>query len=196
MLYTCDRCESPATVHMTELNQGEKVERHFCEECARALAVPQPSKELAKLLKSFEPIQNLARRKASHTNLACPECGMTYAEFRQHGRFGCPHDYKAFGDEVSRLLKRIHGSTEYSGPAPDGRQIEGGRAVDELTRIRARLEQAVADEDYEQAARLRDEMRRMPRGEPGPRRTEGRSGSEGRPGGDARPGGDQDSVES
>ncbi|MCB9898105.1 MAG: UvrB/UvrC motif-containing protein [Planctomycetes bacterium] len=184
-MYSCDRCDSPATVHMTDIKQGEKTERHFCEECARAMQVPQPSKELAKLLKSFEPIHSMARRKLAQTNLACPECGMTYAEFRQQGRFGCPHDYKAFGDEVVKLLQRIHGSTEYSGPAPDGRTIEGGKLVDEVTLIRARLEQAVAEEDYEQAARLRDEIRQQLR-------------ARGRPSGDrptGGPAGDQGSVE-
>jgi len=161
MLHACDQCDSPATVHMTELKGGQKVERHFCEECARALHVPQPAKELAKLLKSFQPGVGDPGRRGGEATRTCPDCGMTYAEFRQHGRFGCPRDYEVFGEEVERLLKRIHGATRFSGLTPDGDEVKDGAVVDELSRIRARLDEAVAAENYEEAAPLRDQSRRL-----------------------------------
>lgn len=164
MLYSCDRCDSPATVHMTELKGGKKVERHFCEECARALHVPQPAKELAKLLKSFEPGSSDPRARRGDASRTCPDCGMTYAEFRQSGRFGCPRDYEIFGEDVERLLKRIHGATRYSGLTPDGDEVREGAVIDEVSRIRARLDEAIADENYEEAARLRDQIRRLSNG--------------------------------
>ena len=161
MGHHCDRCDSPASVHMTEITSGKTTERHLCEECARVLHVPQPSKELQKLLKSFEPIHSLAQRATAEPGKTCPDCGMTFAEFRQHGRFGCEKDYEVFGKDVIRLLERIHGASVYSGPMPGGGHVEQGVELDELTRVRARLQTAIDSEDYEEAAKLRDEIRRM-----------------------------------
>lgn len=161
MEHTCDRCESPATVHVTHIKAGAKSERHLCEECARALHVPQAAKELQKLLKSFEPHVAMARPPAVDAGRTCPDCGMTYNEFRQLGRFGCPRDYEIFEQNVVRLLKRIHGAALYSGPTPQGGEVENGQLVDEIVRARARLAAAVEQEDYEEAARLRDEIQRL-----------------------------------
>jgi len=160
-MFHCDRCEKPATVHLTEIKAGGKTERHLCEDCARSLHAPQPSQELQKLLKSFEPVQSLASTGAAELARACPECGMTYAEFRQLGRFGCAKDYEVFGEEVERLLKRIHGSTRYSGKSPKGGTVEGGQKLDTLARARKALADAIEAENYEEAARLRDEIRKL-----------------------------------
>jgi protein arginine kinase activator len=168
MLHRCDRCDNPASVHLTEIRGKEKSERHLCENCARALHVPQASKELQKLLKTFAPGQVPGGEPAAGTDRACPECGMTWAEFRQHGRFGCSSDYEVFAKEIDRLLKRIHGSTEYTGKSPGGTPVERGREMNELERVRQALAEAVEEENYEEAARLRDEMYRLSDvGEPG-----------------------------
>ena len=160
MFRTCDRCENPATVHLTEIKGGKKTERHLCENCARALHVPQASKELQKLLKTFQPSQSLSTTVKSAMR-ACPECGMTFNEFRQHGRFGCARDYEVFGEEVERLLKRIHGGNRYTGPAPDGTRVEGGEVMNQLALTRVALRAAIAAENYEEAARLRDVIRHL-----------------------------------
>ena len=160
MFHTCDRCESPATFHLTEIKDGDKSERHLCEECAKVLQVPQANKELQNLLKSFDPT-HLSQQQRGRSPRVCPDCGMTYAEFRQNGRFGCPKDYDVFGKEVVALLDRIHGSSLYTGKTPDGGWVEDGQLVDAMSDVRTRLDQAIQSEDYEEAARLRDEIRRM-----------------------------------
>ena len=158
----CDRCENPATVHLTDIKVGgEKTERHLCEKCAATLHVPSASKELAKLLKSFEPTTALATQGPAVAALTCPECGMTYAEFRQHGRFGCARDYEIFGEQIEKLLKRIHGSTRYAGKRPGGGAIKPPPTRDELLRVRSLLDDAIKAENYEEAARLRDQIRRL-----------------------------------
>lgn len=159
-MQTCDRCESPATVHLTEIKSGAKTESHLCEECARALHVPQPSKELQKLLKSFTP-PGAPEPSSAGVDAVCPDCGMTYSEFRKSGRFGCARDYEAFGEPLERLLKKIHRSTAYTGLSPKGDVIEDGEVVNAVTRARRELRAAVELEDYEEAARLRDEIRRL-----------------------------------
>ncbi len=166
MFRGCDRCDNPASVHLTEIKGGQKTEKHLCENCARALHVPQAAKELQKLLKSFEPSQQLTRRAATESGRLCPDCGMTWAELRQHGRFGCERDYEVFGQEIERLLRRIHGADRYSGKTPSGGQVDAGQALDVVTRIRRRLDEAIKDEKYEEAAQLRDELAKLRGGEP------------------------------
>lgn len=160
MVQSCDRCENPATVHLTEIRNGEKAESHLCEECARALHVPQPSKELQKLLESFTPGSEKSSAKLT-SSATCPDCGMSYAEFRQTGRFGCAKDYEIFGPELVKLLEKIHRSSTYTGKSPSGDRVEQGELIDAMSRARRRLESAIEAEDYEEAARLRDEIRRM-----------------------------------
>jgi len=164
MVQSCDRCESPATVHLTEIQNGEKTESHLCEECARALHVPQPSKELQKLLESFSPGAG-KRAGPRNPSATCPDCGMSYAEFRQTGRFGCAKDYEVFGAELVKLLEKIHRSSTYTGKSPSGDSVEAGELIDAMSRARRRLYDAIEAEDYEQAARLRDEIRRMQSGD-------------------------------
>lgn len=158
---TCNRCKSPATIHLTEIKGGEKTERHFCEECARVLHVPQPSKEIQKLLASFEPAHALSRRQSASLQKSCPECGMSYGEFRQQGRFGCAHDYDVFGEEVVALLERIHGSSRYAGKLPGGKGAVQGDRRSEILDAREKLSKAIETEDYELAAQLRDEISRL-----------------------------------
>jgi len=161
MFRSCDRCEKPATVHLTEIKAGAKTEKHLCEDCARSLHAPQASQELLKLMKSFEPAQSLSTTGAGELARTCPECGMTYAEFRQQGRFGCAKDYEIFGDDIEKLLKKIHGIARYTGKSPKGGTVEGGLRLDALARARKLLADAVESENYEEAARLRDEIRKL-----------------------------------
>ena len=157
----CDRCDSPATVHLTEIKGGQKLERHLCEKCAASLHVPSAGKELAKLLKSFEPALSLATQGTAQSTRSCPECGMSYAEFRQHGRFGCPRDYEIFGEQIEKLLKRIHGGARYAGKRPGGGAVHPPPTRDEILRVRVLLDEAVKSENYEEAARLRDQIRKL-----------------------------------
>ncbi len=160
MFHTCDRCDSQASFHLTEIRGGEKSERHLCEECAKVLQVPQANKELQNLLKSFDPTQ-VGQQGRSKTAKVCRDCGMTYAEFRQNGRFGCSKDYDVFGKEVIALLERIHGSSQYSGKTPDGGRVIEGELLDAASEFRDQLAEAVGREDYEAAARLRDTINRI-----------------------------------
>ena len=157
----CDRCDNQATVHLTEIKGGQKTERHLCEKCAAGLHVPSASKELAKLLKSFEPALALATQGPQVGTRACPECGMTYAEFRQHGRFGCARDYEIFGEQVEKLLRRIHGGARYAGKKPGGGAVLPPATRDDILRVRGLLDEAIKAENYEEAARLRDQIRRL-----------------------------------
>ncbi|RKY18270.1 MAG: hypothetical protein DRQ55_13795 [Planctomycetota bacterium] len=165
----CVRCDSPATIHLTKVVDGQATEVHYCEDCAPPLLVSHnPSKELGKLIKSFEPFAAGLMLRRGDPSLACPKCGLTFAEFKDGGRFGCAHDYEAFGSQVDALLNSIHKATRYTGKVPGGTlQVRNGVLIDALVQVRERLAEAVQREDYEQAAQLRDELRQLADDGPG-----------------------------
>ncbi|QDU61349.1 UvrB/uvrC motif protein [Planctomycetes bacterium Pan216] len=90
--------------------------------------------------------------------LQCPDCGIKYMEFRKEGRLGCPYDYVIFRDGIVPLLDRVHRATHHTGKRPR-RSCESVESPNAIRGLRYRLKQAIHTEDFEEAARLRDEIR-------------------------------------
>jgi protein arginine kinase activator len=161
----CDLCKNPATVHLTEISGGKKIERHLCENCAQQQeGVPaKPHTPINELLSKFV---------MQHTGLTetktedCPHCGMTWAEFRQNGLLGCEHDYARFEKELVPLLQRAHEATHHLGKVPARRGATGVpmKKTLDLAKLRKELAKAVEMEDYERAAKLRDSIRQAENG--------------------------------
>lgn len=157
----CQRCsKAKATVHLTESRDGRVKKLDLCERCARlnGLPVPEdtPSLPLDDVVQELivahvgELVGELARR-------VCPLCGLKFMEFRISGRLGCPNDYAAFDRGLTPLLRRSHeGVTRHVGKTP--KRAAGPEAARSL-KLRAQLRAAIALEDYEEAARLRDCLR-------------------------------------
>ena len=155
----CMFCDSPATVHLTDIVNKKKREAHLCENCARERNLlpdpPGPQIDLTALMNLLmTPFKSSAAERSPLPDPSCPACGLTYAAFKAEGRFGCAHDYDAFLQVLEPLLERVHRAVSH-----DGKQPLTARRAAELDAIRGRLKAAVANEDYEQAARLRDLIR-------------------------------------
>ncbi len=150
----CQRCKKEnATVHLTEIVHNEKHERHLCEACAREEGIAvKANVNLQEILSGMVQAHEEVGRAAQ---LTCPDCGITYAEFRNQGRLGCPHDYEVFAEPLHEVLERVHGATEHTGkwPARVGGDFSDQR---QLMQLRRRLQEAVDGEHYEEAARIRD----------------------------------------
>lgn len=159
----CDNCKNIATVHLTEIKNGKKLEKHLCEQCAaQQEGIPVKSHQpINELLTNFVLAQHGAAKEAA-TGHACEHCGIAFAEFKQGGLLGCEHDYTQFEKELTPLLQRAHeGATHHLGKVPVRR---GGSGVPmkrqaDLARLRKELQRAVEGEDYEKAARLRDQIK-------------------------------------
>lgn len=161
----CDNCNRPAVVHLTEIQGGKKIEKHLCEQCAaQSEAVPmQMHTPINELLSNFVMQHSGMAGKSTQ---ACEHCGITWAEFRQSGLLGCEHDYECFEQELTPLLERAHeGATHHIGKVPGRR---GGDAPVHnrvnIAKLRKELASAIEIEDYEQAARLRDQIREVDEG--------------------------------
>ena len=158
----CERCnQNPATVHMTDiLHGGEKQEVHICEGCAEQEGVAMmPQQNVNDLIGGLmDP--SVGREIRDLLEQKCPECGITYPEFRTRGRLGCAHDYEIFRKGLEPLLEKIHGNTHHEGKVPRtvGHDVEMEKS---LRKLRLDLDQAVKLEEYERAAEIRDQIRAL-----------------------------------
>ena len=153
----CQNCPKTATLHITEvLGESQYEELHLCEDCAhKYLYDPQPAKPAPKASEKEE-----ADEAGIIGGRQCEVCGLKFIDFRNSGRLGCPHDYTSFQTELAPLLEGIHGSTKHAGKAPR-RLPQTRQNQQELTKLRKQLHKAVVEEAYEEAARLRDQIRQL-----------------------------------
>ena len=89
------------------------------------------------------------------------QCGRSFQEFQTKGLLGCPHEYEEFRDLLAPLLERAHeGHTQHVGkvPATAGDAV---RKQTDMLRLRRELREALEQERYEAAAKLRDEIRAL-----------------------------------
>jgi len=158
----CQLCSNPATMHITRTINKQTLEMHLCEECAREQNLfPDPPQELnIPALLHLVLGQMPVPPKPATGDAVCPECGTPYAHFRAKGRLGCPHDYEVFRSLLEPLLEKVHDSSgRHSGKVPrrHRRRMHSARRAE----LEAKLKSAVAAEQYEEAARLRDSIRAL-----------------------------------
>jgi protein arginine kinase activator len=158
----CELCkQTQATVHLTEIVNEQMTELHLCEACANQKGAQVESHfGLADLLSGLADFSKTQEVEEAPVK-ACPSCGMTYDDFRKVGRLGCAECYTTFRRSLGSLLKRIHGSPIHIGKSPARllKPAKVGKA--ELLELKRKLERAVAEEAFEEAARLRDQIRRL-----------------------------------
>src|SRR3954467_3562807 len=148
----CQFCSKPATIHLTDIVNKTKREMHLCDACAREKnLIPEPPEEL-----NVPAVLQLVMNR----DAVCPECGTPYAHFKAQGRLGCPHDYVAFRALLEPLVEKIQdNAVRHVGKVPrrHQRRLRRARRVE----LEAQLRAAVAAEQYEQAARVRDALRAL-----------------------------------
>lgn len=165
----CDTChKNKATVHLTEIIDDQMTELHLCEECAgKKSAEMEQHFGLSDLLAGLADFGKQPKDNQSE-NLMCKNCNLTYADFKKVGRLGCSECYSAFRNNLEPLLKRIHGSTTHVGKAPQESKSEEKKIddkemqpVDNLTKLKTLLQEAIKSERFEEAAKLRDKIREL-----------------------------------
>lgn len=156
---TCQRCSDEAAVHLTETVDGRHRELHLCARCARAAGVILPKAPPALGLDAV--VANLIKAHVGElvgelAELACPECGLRFMEYRASGLLGCPADYQVFARGLLPLLGQTHTATRHVGKAPHRPTAGADRG---RLALRREFRTAIALEDYERAASLRDQLR-------------------------------------
>jgi len=155
----CDICgKNQATVHLTEIIDDKMTELHLCEQCAQEKGAQMEQHfGLADLLAGLADLGS-AVAAPEELKIKCPNCGMTYEDFKKIGRLGCGDCYHSFKKYLTPLLKRIHGSNQHLGKSP-ARKVKVAKIRNELQILKERLQKAISEEAFEEAAKIRDKIK-------------------------------------
>ncbi|PKM49782.1 MAG: hypothetical protein CVV02_14330 [Firmicutes bacterium HGW-Firmicutes-7] len=159
----CDKCnERAATVVITQIVGDKNIKLYLCEKC---------SSETEGLMRedhnSFEHflsgLINVKSTNFKNDLLKCEKCGMTIESFRKNSKVGCANCYSTFNNYFESLIKRIHSNTEHTGKRPS--KLDGEiKTIQRIDTLQNNLKKAIASEEYELAAQLRDEIRSLKQG--------------------------------
>ena len=162
----CQQCNNhPATTHIKRMAGGMVEEFHLCAACAKAsgLLGSGGGFNLADLFGGLLG-NSVSQQPAAVQSPRCTACGLSLQEIAQTGRMGCAACYDTFAVQIAPTLQRVHSSVQHTGKTPeDGNPALRERRAREstLTQLREQIAQAVQEENYEQAATLRDEIRAL-----------------------------------
>ena len=187
----CERCKvREANIHYTEVVNGVATEHHLCSECAREMdfggyagiaGIFDSELPIGKLLSQLLGLSGVAEANLPEEveNLVCPTCQTSYGDFVKNSQFGCPDCYHMFDLLIGDKLKQLHGNDSHKGKAPAGQSLAGdgeeaGQEIqnpslfdqpltveERISLLRSKLQEAIGEEDYEAAARYRDEIRAL-----------------------------------
>lgn len=168
----CDKCKkSEAQVHYTETINGKETKYALCHECAKEMkSNGEINIDLSSIFSGnifgvdigslFGSILTPQKSERGGDVKKCDLCGMSFADLKKEGKAGCPRCYDTFGDELERTIASIHGGTRHTGKIPEKHRAKMEDA-EKIAALRAKISEAVAAEDYESAAALRDEIREI-----------------------------------
>lgn len=166
----CQKCnEREATVHYTNIINGMKVEVYLCQTCAQKegdlfgqmeqMVLPAPLQQFISALLLSEAYHMMDTNQISM--VTCPSCGLTYGQFVAQGKFQCANCYMTFQEALGPLFEKLHNKNKkHVGKIPK-RSGETMILHKEILRRKQELKEMVAVENFEEAARLRDEIRAL-----------------------------------
>lgn len=161
----CDACnKNEATVRLVAVMDGVKTERHLCSDCVEKQKQRMRAEGMQSMLSAI--ITGARRAGGQRSNLRCSHCGLSYDEFRKTSRLGCAQCYQDFRAQLKPVLQRLHGATQHVGRVPE-RVDEALKHKNDLDHLRREMEVAIACEDFEHAAQIRDTLRQMAASEEG-----------------------------
>lgn len=164
----CQNChQNDATVHLTQVVDGKVEKYHLCEGCAAQKGIDvhaEPmdlSGVMANLKEQLGHLKEDLEGRPPPPTTACPSCGMTRTEILKKGRLGCDRCYEVFASEMLPVVLSLQHSDQHLGKVPRRSSVSMKNSV-EQARLRRELDKAVAGENYELAARLRDQIKALP----------------------------------
>jgi protein arginine kinase activator len=155
----CDVCKcNDATVFLTQIVEGKMQKVNLCDACSKEKGVQDPTGfALADLLLGIGAAEEIEKGGPTQK---CPVCGFTQADFKKTGRLGCSTCYLTFAEGLGALLKAMHKGTDHLGKVPEHAQ-RAAQLNDRMRNLSESLKKAVADENYETAASLRDQIKQL-----------------------------------
>lgn len=168
----CDSChQKEAVIHMTQVVNGRRSERHLCRDCARKENLINDPFDLwnqevfAHPFDSFfgndfvNPFQHAEQNL--QPGLSCSNCGKTYQDFRKDSLLGCEECYNQFRSKLKNFLNKNQGTDQHIGKAPGKQDEEKTEGMSEINRLKSELKKCIKEENYEQAAVIRDQINKL-----------------------------------
>ncbi len=172
----CEHCKvRQATVTVTQIINGQKSERHYCEVCANQFHPfnidfnKDDNSQLAQLVSNWFGLpvwKNETQEKqtqTAQTATTCPACGYTFRQFLNEGKLGCPQCYETFSNKLPQVFAKIQAGTQHNGKIPGVSTNHNELLKKQIDSTREQLQQAIIEERFEDAANLRDEIKDMER---------------------------------
>ncbi|MBR3120177.1 UvrB/UvrC motif-containing protein [Oceanobacillus profundus] len=174
----CQEChERPATLHVKQVINGQETKVSMCETCAKKkgyITYPEEGYSLHDLLTGLFNFDTIKMTSMSDNQLnqvkelQCSKCGMTFSKFKQVGKFGCAHCYESFASKLEPIFRRVHsGNTKHFGKIPK-RAGSGLQLKKQLKSYREELQQLIEAEAFEEAAKVRDKIKALEKGDKEP----------------------------
>lgn len=160
----CEKCKTrEANVHLVKIINGERREEWLCEECIKGFAEEAMFSSLSEIdgeeIKgSLDKLlgQTIQKNKEKVIDILCYGCGLKYSVYKKSGQLGCNKCYDSFLSNIKHVIKSKHGSYTHVGKIPNG-ESDDIKYLRTIRAIELNLKKAIANEEYENAARLRDE---------------------------------------
>ena len=157
----CEKCgKNNATTHIRSVVNGVVTEKHLCACCAANEGYSDmQGNNLTQLLSSM--FGDIMAANSSMGAVRCKCCGGAFADIAESGKVVCPECYKTFYNELLPYLKRVHGSTKHIGKIPNKAPLAVKADEETVEGLRMLLNQLVREENYEQAAVVRDKIKKL-----------------------------------
>ena len=185
----CDNCgKNEATVRYTENINGNVRELNLCEECSRKLGIGEMDFNMPIDFSSFlggfmddlmtpeiMPMFN------SLKSITCDNCGSTFDDIINTGRVGCKDCYSVFEDRLDPIIKKLQGQNRHVGrigkiidskidskngvenktEKSENEKVTDNKEQNKLEKLQEDLKAAIKEERYEDAAKIRDEIKKL-----------------------------------
>lgn len=170
----CEECrQNEATFSITLTSGDEVTTRHLCADCMKKMELSFSQGDIQSFLSSILSVLGNAQTDDSPV---CSGCGLHYSAFERTGKLGCAQCYRDFSEQLKPLLQRIHGFTQHVGHTPRNtvsivvsmpepeKTVKTAQETLQAKRdaLRQKMDEAVACENFEDAAKYRDELRQLP----------------------------------
>lgn len=164
----CQRCgENDANVSYTQIVNGDKTKLFLCDKCANDLNISMNFKfDFNDVFGAFFEEPNIVKTLEKPKSLACDACGTSYEDFMRTGMFGCENCYRVFSNRLDNVLKRLHGSNRHVGkklilnPQKSVTTCKAKKKT-KIEELRELLNECIKKEEYEKAAVIRDEIKKL-----------------------------------
>lgn len=168
----CEKCKrEEASIHLTEIIKDVKSEVHLCEKCARSIGLNSKISNFSISVPEMLSFLDVSEVDETRDLITCETCGLSFMDYNKDGKLGCPDCYKYLEDSLETVIISYHGEKKHIGKFPDNPGTSNKHIVvksvkkekNSLDDLKSELSDAVHDERFEDAAVLRDEIKKRSR---------------------------------